>query len=100
MLNDDKITTVKQMRKLISRNLKESKESNDVSNKSTKILGFFVNDILDFAQLKSDKFRQDIQSFDLRQAVQEVNEIQKYKIEQRGIQIKTDYANFEKLVEK
>lgn len=88
------------MKKQLTSTLKESKESNDVSDKSCQILGFFVNDILDFAQLKSNKFRQDIQSFDLKKAVQEVNEIHKYKIEQRGIIIKTEFINFDKLAEK
>ena len=39
---------------------------------SSKILNFLVNDILDFSQLKSGKFRKDICNFNIKDAIEEI----------------------------
>ena len=41
-------------------------------NSSSKLLRFFVNDILDFTQIKMKKLKRDIHEFNLTHAVQEV----------------------------
>jgi signal transduction histidine kinase len=43
---------------------------------SVKLLDFLINDILDFAQLRSGKFRMRVTSFDLREAIEEIILIQ------------------------
>lgn len=43
---------------------------------SGKLLDFLINDILDFAQLRSGKFRMRVTAFDLREAIEEVILIQ------------------------
>ena len=50
-----------------------------VLNSSSKILSFLVDDILDFSQLKSGKFRKDISMFDLQRTIDEIVMILKYK---------------------
>jgi len=46
---------------------------------STKLLNYLVNDILDFAQIKSGKFRKDCTNFDLKEAIEEILMVQQYK---------------------
>lgn len=43
-----------------------------IQGSSSKMLKFFVNDILDFAQIKNQSFFKESKSFDIREAVQEV----------------------------
>ena len=43
---------------------------------SVKLLDFLINDILDYAQLRSGKFRMRVTSFDLREAIEEIILIQ------------------------
>ena len=40
-----------------------------------------VNDILDFAQVKDGKFRKNLEIFDLKESVEEIIAVQKYKAE-------------------
>ena len=40
-----------------------------MQNSSTKLLKFFVRDLLDFQQIKMNKLKKDVQSFNLREAV-------------------------------
>jgi signal transduction histidine kinase len=46
---------------------------------SSNILNFLVNDILDFAQVKDGKFRKNLEIFDLKESVEEIIAVQKYK---------------------
>lgn len=47
-------------------------ESIKVQSSSTKILNFLVNDMLDFAQMNSGKFRKNIYNFNLKDAMDEI----------------------------
>jgi signal transduction histidine kinase len=49
-----------------------------MQNSSTKLLKFFVRDLLDFQQIKMNKLKKDVQSFNLREAVQEVVDVLEY----------------------
>jgi hypothetical protein len=40
-------------------------QSNKIQDSSSNIMSFLVDDLLDFAQLNSGKFRRDISNFDL-----------------------------------
>ena len=61
---------------------------------ATKILGFLINDMLDYAQLSAGKFRKFMNKFDLMESVDDVMRIMRFKADQLGIEIKVD---FEKL---
>lgn len=62
-----------------------SLKSNDVRIKSTKILNFLVHDILDYGQLESDKFRQNLSYSDLRDSINEILDVLNSKASSRGI---------------
>ena len=51
---------------------KEYTDTLKIQKSSSKILTFLVNDILDFAQLKSGKFRKNIGYFSIKEAIKEV----------------------------
>ena len=59
----------------------EYTETVDIQMSSSNILNFLVNDILDFAQVKDGKFRKNLQVFDLKESVEEIIAVQKYKAE-------------------
>lgn len=61
---------------------------------SSKILCFLVNDILDFSQLRSGKFRKDIANFNIKEAVEEIVQIQREKAEFCGINLSFTLENF------
>ena len=65
-----------------------------VQKSSSKLLTFLVNDILDFAQLKSGKFRKVISCFNIKEAIQEIYMIQKDKADFMGIQVTQEYEGF------
>ena len=55
------------------------------------MMGFLVDDLLDFAQINAGKFRKVITSFDLKEAIQEVVSIQKDKAQMGGIGLNCSY---------
>ena len=57
----------------------EYTETVDIQMSSSNILNFLVNDILDFAQVKDGKFRKNLEIFDLKESVEEIIAVQKYK---------------------
>ena len=64
---------------------------------SEKILSFLVQDILDFAQLESGRFRKNSYNFNLEKIIREVLDIQEYKAQSLGISLVVSFTNFEKL---
>ena len=74
--------------------LNESCETVKVQDSSSKILCFLVNDILDFAQLKSGKFRKNCQMFNPKDAINEVILIQKLKAEFLGVKLSCIFEGF------
>lgn len=55
------------------------------------MMGFLVDDLLDFAQINAGKFRKVITSFDLKEAIEEVVNIQKDKAQMGGIKLSSSY---------
>jgi signal transduction histidine kinase len=49
--------------------------SSKISDSSSCMMNFLVEDLLDFAQINAGKFRKVIQEFDLREAIQEMVDI-------------------------
>ena len=62
----------KKLKKKLKRLQSEQLESIHIQMSSSKILNFLVNDILDFSQLRSGKFRKDISNFNIQDAVEEI----------------------------
>ena len=56
---------------------------------------FLVQDLLDFAQIKAGKFRKNITNFSIKDAIDQVIDIQSYKAEKQGIELKTEYLNID-----
>ena len=54
---------------------------------------YLIQDILDFAQINSGKFRKNIISFDIREAVDEIMSIQMLIAEAKGIRMFATYQN-------
>jgi len=48
------------------------RQSNKISDSSSNMMSFLVDDLLDFAQLNAGKFRKVIKEFELREAIEEM----------------------------
>ena len=57
------------------------------------MMGFLVDDLLDFAQINAGKFRKVVTHFDVRDAIEEVVSIQNDKAKMAGIKLKSFYHN-------
>jgi len=57
------------------------------------MMGFLVDDLLDFAQINAGKFRKVVTQFDVRDAIEEVVSIQNDKARMAGIKLKSFYHN-------
>ena len=55
------------------------------------MMAFMVDDLLDFAQINAGKFRISKKTFDLKEAIEEVIQIQKDKANMGGIKLQTQY---------
>jgi signal transduction histidine kinase len=63
------------------------RQSNKISDSSSNMMSFLVDDLLDFAQLNAGKFRKTCTTFDLSEAIQEMVNIQKDKASMGGIRL-------------
>ena len=54
---------------------------------------FLIQDILDFAQINSGKFRKNIKKFNIRKAIEEVMCFQKSTAQAKGINFLATYIN-------
>ena len=59
--------------------MEKLKKGLKVQESSASIMGFIVQDLLDYAQIKSDKFRKNISSFNIVESVEKVMCIQRMK---------------------
>lgn len=95
ILQNEKKLKLHQLKRKFSRIHEEQVQINQVQINCQEFLNFLVQDILDLSQINQKKFRKNIQTFDLKNAVNEVINIQKYKSEQLGIAFQVEYINFE-----
>lgn len=72
-------SSVKQIEKSVKEIVSMIDQSNKISDSSTNIMGFLVDDLLDFAQINAGKFRKVNTEFDLREAIEEIVSIQHEK---------------------
>ena len=57
------------------------------------MMKFLVQDFLDFAQIKSGKFRKNISTFNIREAIEEVMCIQRQNANDKDIRFYVTYQN-------
>ena len=55
---------------------------------------YLVNDILDFGQIGAGKFRKDLITFNIVEAINEIIMIQQEKADYNGIKLKVNIENF------
>lgn len=72
ILKDPGITSLKKLKKKLYPIWSQHKESVKIMTSSGKLLDFLINDVLDFAQLRTGKFRMQVTSFNLREAIEEI----------------------------
>jgi signal transduction histidine kinase len=69
------------------------KDGNDVQESSADIMSFLIQDLLDYSQIKANKFRKNIKKFDITEAIEKVMCIQRKKSIDLGIDFYVDYIN-------
>ena len=65
-----------------------------IQESSTKLLNFYVADLLCLSQINSKKFRKQVSKFDVRAAIDEIVEIQRDKLDFNQINLKTEFLGF------
>ena len=58
---------------------------------SERILNFLVNDILDFAQMRSGKFRKSTQTFNVVESINEIVDVLNFKAQNMNINVACEY---------
>ena len=64
-----------------------------VEESSTNLMGFLIQDLLDYAQIKAGKFRKNIKKFNIREAVQSVIDIQYRQANTRGLKLFSEFID-------
>ena len=54
-----------------------------------------LQDLLDYSQINNNKFRQNIEEFDIKQSIDEIIQIQKFKAQMKGIELKANFEDVE-----
>jgi signal transduction histidine kinase len=67
-----------------------------VQESSAEIMSFLIQDLLDYSQIKANKFRKNIKKFDITDAIEKVMCIQRKKSLDLGIDFYVDYINIYK----
>jgi two-component system sensor histidine kinase BarA len=62
-------------------------ESCKISKTSSKLMLYNVEDLLDYGQMESGNFRKNIQQFDVKKAIQEIINVQRYKASDKNINL-------------
>ena len=67
----------------------------DIQQSSSQLIKFLVQDLLDYAQIKSSGFRKNYREFNIVESIQKVMDIQKMKAESIGIKLSAEYQNIQ-----
>lgn len=62
---------------------------------STKLLDFYVHDMLSLAQLNSKKFRKNVTNIDIRSTVEDIMKVQMQKAETIGVGLRASFKGFD-----
>ena len=54
---------------------------------------FLIQDLLDYAQLRTGNFRKNLKQFNIREAIEEVMSIQREQARTKGIDLTVNYTN-------
>ena len=54
---------------------------------------FTIQDLLDYAQIKADKFRKNFRRFNIRETVDKVMSIQLKSADDKGVRLHADFSN-------
>jgi signal transduction histidine kinase len=57
------------------------------------MMSFMIQDLLDYSQIKSGKFRKNINKFNIRDSIEEVMSIQRSKADEQGINFLSTFSN-------
>ena len=57
-------------------------------------MNFIIQDLLDFAQIKGDKFRKNNLVFNIKDAVEKVMSIQRQKAINKDLEFEAEFINF------
>ena len=74
---------LKQIKKVFRRQVK----STQVQRSGVMILNFLINDMLDYASISANKFRSFAKKFDLKESIQEMVDVMKFKAKELGIKV-------------
>lgn len=85
---------VSKTKKKLENVISKYKHSLEIQMSSEKILGSLVNDILDYAQISSGKFRKLFSRFNIRECVLEIVLVLQFKAKKLGVIINTNFVNF------
>ena len=75
--------------------LEDLDRSMGIQTSSTDIMGFLIQDLLDYAQIKSEKFRTNIDEFNIMDAVKKVMDVQMKQAKDRGMNLIADFSDVE-----
>ena len=73
--------------------LSELEDSTKIQMASARIMSFLIQDLLDYAQMKTGKFRVNIKDFNIREAFEEVMSIQREQAIAKGVSLEVKYVN-------
>ena len=56
---------------------------------------YMVQDLLDMAQIKSDKFRKNISTFDIKNSIRAILSIQRLKAKEKNVQLPIEFVGMD-----
>ena len=86
-----KADSINQDKKNLKRLWQRQIQSTAIQNSAVKILNILVNDMLDYAQLSSGKFRKNYTRINLVDSISEIIEVLNYKASELGITLKKSF---------
>ena len=89
ILNQDEVTIVMKNQLLVI--MEKLCKGQRTLFSSTKIMKNLIQDLLDFTQIKAGKFRMNLASFNIRDTIQEIQEIQKRQAESKNITLTAEF---------
>ena len=65
----------------------------EIQESSSKMMNSIIQDLLDFSQIKADKFRRNMRKFNIRETVANVMKIQQKVADDRGLEFFATFPN-------
>ena len=95
-MNPEENTELDELKSNLQTSYDGLKDSSRTITNSAKMIDFFVHDILDYAVLRSknQKFKKNIQIFNIKEVIEEVVDILKDKAIMKNIDIQLEFKGF------